>query len=116
MKAWPVSEILRGFKRSGLQAHRTVTVLGQNGEIVETSEKSSKIQTVKEYFEMKNYAELLEVYLPFAYRNELIESEDLYLVTRALLTLKRRSEALDLLKLNNLDVRVYRCLFKRRRF
>jgi glycosyltransferase involved in cell wall biosynthesis len=100
MKAWPVSEILRGFKRSGLQAHRTVTVLGQDGEIVATSEKSSKIQTVKEYFEMKNYAELLEVYLPFAYRNELIESEDLYLVTRALLTLKRRSEALDLLKLN----------------
>ncbi len=100
MKPWPVSEIVKDFKRSGLQAHRTVTVLGQNGEIVETSEHSSKIQSVKKYFEMRKYAELLEIYLPFAYRNELIDSEDLYLITRALLTLKRRSEALDLLKLN----------------
>lgn len=100
MKAMPVSEILKDFKRSGLQAHRIVTLLGQNGEIVATLENSSKIQTVKEYFELKKYAELLEMYLPFAYRNELIDTEDLYLVTRALLTLKRRSEALDLLKLN----------------
>jgi glycosyltransferase involved in cell wall biosynthesis len=100
MKPVAVSEIIKNFKRSGRQVHRTVVILGKGSETVAVSDNSSKIQTIKEYFRLKDYTQLLEIYLPFAYRLEIIDSEDLYLMARSMIILKQRSAALVLLKLN----------------
>jgi glycosyltransferase involved in cell wall biosynthesis len=100
MKPVAVSELINNFKRSGHQVHRTIVVLGKEGERVATSENSSKIKTIKDYFKLKHYTQLLDIYLPFAYRCEIIDSEDLYFIARAMLILKQRSAALGLLKLN----------------
>jgi len=100
MKPVIISELINNFKRSGRQVHRTIVVLGKEGKTVATSNNSSKIKTIKDYFNLKHYTQLLDIYLPFAYRSEIIDSEDLYFIARAMLILKQRSAALGLLKLN----------------
>ena len=100
MEPLAISEIVSDFSRSGRQLHRTVIVLGQGGEVVRNLDNSSKIRSVEEYFNLKQYGKIMKIYLPFAYRREIIDSEELYLITRAMLILKRRKDVLSLLKLN----------------
>ena len=95
-----VSGILDDFERSGKRVRRTVVILGPGGEDVEDSSVSKKILSVQESFNLRQYSELVETYLPYAYRKELIEGDDLYILTRAMLILKRRTEVLGMLKLN----------------
>ena len=100
MKPVTVSGLINSFKRTGRQIHRTIVILGKEGRTVAPSENSPKIKSIKDYFKLKHYTQLLDIYLPFAYRSEIIDSEELYLITRTMLILKQRSAALGLLKLN----------------
>ena len=95
-----VSKFLNGFQRSGKQIHRSIVILGSDGEVVDNNMPSNKIQTIKTLFEERKYQELVSLYLPYSLRKEIIDSEDLYFLARAMLILKRNTDALDMLKLN----------------
>lgn len=94
------SKVLKRFQRSGKQIHRSVVILGPDGEIVDNIIPSDKIQTIEDLFEQKKYSELVNLYLPYSYRKEIIDSDDLYLLARSMLIIKRNTEALDMLKIN----------------
>ena len=100
MKPQVVSEIISDFRRSGHRLHRTVVVLGNNTEVVRNLDNVSKISSIKDYFDSKQYGKIIKIYAPFAYRREIINSEDLFLIARTMLLMKKRREALTLLKLN----------------
>lgn len=95
-----VSKLLQGFQRSGKQIHRSVVTLGPNGEIVDNNIPTNKIQTIRELFEQGEYSDLVNLYLPYSYRGEIIDSDDLYLLARSMLILKKNTETLDMLKIN----------------
>lgn len=95
-----VSKILQGFERSGKQIHRTIITLGPNGEVIESSTGSSEIYSIEHLFESRQYKKLVDFFLPYAARQEIIESNDLYLLTRAMLNLKQSEAALQMLKSN----------------
>ena len=94
------SKLLKRFQRSGKQIHRSVVILDPDGEIVENLIPSNKIQTIEDLFEQKKYSDLVNLYLPYSYRGEIIDSDDLYLLARSMLIIKRNTEALDMLKIN----------------
>ena len=54
MKPVIISKLINNFKRSGSQVHRTIVVLGKEGKTVATSNNSSKIKTIKDYFNLKH--------------------------------------------------------------
>ena len=95
-----VSKILKGFERSGKQIRRSVVILGPDGEIFNNTTVPNKVHTVKVLFDQRQFSKLVDLYLPYAYREEIIDSEDLYFLARAMLILKRNSDALGMLKMN----------------
>ena len=94
------SNVLQNYKRSGLQLHRTVVTLGKNGGNVSAIVPNEKYKSIKEFFDLGEYQELLDLYLPYAFREEILDSENLFFLTRSMLILKRKEEALGVLKIN----------------
>jgi len=80
--------------------HRNVILLGENGGSISAIEPNSNYKSIEKFFELGQYQELLDLYLPYALREEILGSEDLFLLTRSMIILKRREEALGMLKIN----------------
>ena len=70
-----------GFERSGKQIHRTIITLGPNGEVVESSTGSSEIYSIEHLFESRQYKKLVDFFFLMQLA-KIIESNDLYLLTR----------------------------------
>lgn len=101
-----VSKLLEGFQRSGKSIHRSVVILSHDREVIDKSISSNKIQTIGDLFEQRKYSDLVNLYLPYSYRREIIDSEELYLLTRSMLILKQNTDALDMLK-NNKEIMIH---------
>lgn len=101
-----ISQILDGFVRSGKRLHRSIILLGPQGEMVENTTNPNRVQSIKVLFENRKYHDLVEFYLPYAQRQEIIDSNDLYLLTRAMLNLKQSELALRMLQ-SNQDVLIH---------
>jgi glycosyltransferase involved in cell wall biosynthesis len=106
MKPPSVSKILKNFVRSGKQIHRTVVILERDGKRIGRSSNSNKIDSIEDLFSKRDHSKLIELYLPYANRKELIDSQYLYILFRSMMILKRGKEALSVLK-NNKEVMVH---------